>query len=278
MMKEDCREFGWHQKKGVTFGCFSSLEATGLVQHGFSTRLGGVSTGPYASMNLAYNSGDNHEHVTENFQRFTSALNVDWKMTVLTHQTHETGIRRVTRQDIGKGLYRERDYQRVDGLITNEPGIPLMTFHADCVPLYLVDPVHQAVGLGHAGWRGTVKQLAVKMVQAMTAAYGSKPADLLAAIGPAIDGCCFLIREDVYGSFLSALPFSKSMIHQVNQQQWRLSLPDINQQLLMQAGIVKSNIILSKTCTCCHPSMLFSHRAHGQQRGTMAALIQLKHA
>ncbi|SMP44663.1 peptidoglycan editing factor PgeF [Anoxynatronum buryatiense] len=274
-MESAHQHFLWRETSGVTYGYFPAFEATGIVNHGFSTRLGGVSTGSYETMNLAYNSGDHPGHVTENYRRFTGALGVDWQLAVLTHQTHETCIRQVTRQDAGKGLAQKRDYSHVDALITNEPGIPLMTFHADCVPLYILDPVNKAIGLGHAGWRGTVSQLAVKLVQEMTAAYGSKPRNLLAAIGPAIDACCYLIREDVYSSFREKLPLADTSISPVNDQQWRLSLPEINRQLFMQAGIMNNRIIQSQVCTCCHASILFSHRAHGQQRGTMAALMQL---
>ena len=156
------------------------------MSHGFSTRLGGVSQGNYATMNFTFTRGDKQEHVMENYRRMARALNVDLERMVLSYQTHTTNVRRVAREDEGKGIVRARDYKDVDGLITDVQGITLVTFYADCVPLYFLDPVHRAIGLSHSGWRGTVKRMGKVTLEAMAEAYGTSPADVLCCIGPSI--------------------------------------------------------------------------------------------
>ena len=171
-------------KNGVTYLTFPALEATGIVTHAFSTRMGGVSEGWYSTMNFSFTRGDSREHVLENYNRMAVALGVDLEKMVLTWQTHTTNIRIVSEDDLGKGVVKDRDYRDIDGLLTNMPGVTLVTFFADCVPLYFVDPKHRAVGLAHSGWRGTVNRMGEKMVNAMKREYGSNPQDLICCVGP----------------------------------------------------------------------------------------------
>jgi hypothetical protein len=182
------------------------LEATGMVEHCFTTRLGGVSEGIFATMNLSFTRGDKRESVETNYRRLAEAMKVDCERFVFTDQTHTVNVRRVTAEDAGKGLTRERDYQDVDGLITNEPGIVLSTFFADCVPLYFVDPVHRAIGMIHSGWRGTVGRMGKVTIEAMAEAYGTRPEDLICAIGPSICQDCYEVGEDVAAAFRAAFP------------------------------------------------------------------------
>ena len=175
------------------------LKETGIVCHGFSTRLGGVSTGYYESLNLSFDRGDDPEHVRENFRRIGDAIGVSCEDMVMAKQTHTTNVRLVTEEDRGKGVVRERDYTDVDGLITNIPGICLVTSYADCVPLYFVDPVHHAIGLSHSGWRGTVGKIGKHTVEMMKEAFGSRPEDLLAAVGPSVCMDCYEVSEDEIG-------------------------------------------------------------------------------
>ena len=154
---------------------FPLLEKTEAVRHLFSTRIGGVSEGEYASMNFSIARGDREEAVLENYKRIAGILGCDINDMVASHQTHTTNIRRVTGADRGKGISRERDYENVDGLMTDEPGIVLVTYYADCVPLYFVDPVHRAIGLAHSGWRGTAERMGECMARAMQDAFGSRP-------------------------------------------------------------------------------------------------------
>ena len=180
---------------------YPSFEETGLVKHGISTRFGGVSKGIFSSMNLSFSRGDDREAVMENFRRLAEALEVDDRKFVFTDQTHTTNVRKVTAADAGKGLTRERDYRDVDGLITDEPGLVLSTFYADCVPLLFLDPVHRAIGLSHSGWRGTVGRMGAVTVAAMQREYGSRPRDLLCAVGPSICQDCYEVGDDVAKEF-----------------------------------------------------------------------------
>ena len=135
---------------------FPLIEETGAVRHLFSTRLGGVSDGIFASMNLSYTRGDEKAAVDENYRRIAGLLGCEPEDIVCSDQTHTTNIRVVEEKDKGKGIIRPKDYTDIDGLITNVPGIVLATFYADCVPLFFIDTEKKAVGLSHSGWRGTV--------------------------------------------------------------------------------------------------------------------------
>ena len=165
--KQEMAVLDYQTANGVPYLAFPALERTGIVCHGFSTRMGGVSTGVYSTMNFAFLKGDDPDHVRENYRRMAKAIGVDEEKMVLSWQTHTTNIRKVTEDDAGKGITRERDYHDIDGLITDVPGLTLVTFYADCVPLYFLDPVRRAVGLSHSGWRGTVGRMGQATVEAM---------------------------------------------------------------------------------------------------------------
>ena len=149
------------EQQGVSFLTFPQLARFPWLNQAFSTRLGGVSPGEVSSMNLNFNRGDLDENVLENYRRFCRAAGFEFDSLVASAQDHHTEIRRVTAEQAGVGSWKPRDRQSVDGLITDEPGVTLVTYYADCVPLYFVDPVHRAIGLAHAGWRGTVAGMAV---------------------------------------------------------------------------------------------------------------------
>lgn len=191
---------------GVTYLIFPGLEKTGAVRHLFSTREGGVSEEIYATMNLSYTRGDKKEAVDENYRRIAAVLECRTEDMVCSDQTHTDHIRLVTDKDRGKGVVKPKDYRDVDGLITQERGIVLCTFFADCVPLFFVDPVRRAIGLSHSGWRGTVQKIGKKTVEEMGRAFGTKPEDIHAAIGPSICQDCYEVSEDVIGEFRRAFP------------------------------------------------------------------------
>ncbi|MDY2661269.1 MAG: polyphenol oxidase family protein, partial [Bariatricus massiliensis] len=191
---------------GVLFLEFPLLSETGVVRHGISTREGGVSEGIYRSMNLSFARGDKEEHVMENYRRIGAAIGVSPDRMTASSQTHTTNVRAVTEDDIGKGIVYPRDYTDVDGLMTNLPDVCLVTYYADCVPLLFVDPVHRAIASSHSGWRGTVNRMGEITVQAMQRAYGSRPEDIVAAIGPSICQDCYEVSEDVIERFRAAFP------------------------------------------------------------------------
>lgn len=263
---------------GVPYLSFPLLERTGLVRHGFSTRLGGASQGKFATMNFTFTRGDNPEHVRENYRRMACALGVDMDRMVLSYQTHTTNVRTVTEKDCGKGITRERDYQDVDGLITNIPGITLVTFYADCVPLYFLDPVCHAIGLSHSGWRGTVKRMGAVTVKRMEEEYGTRPEDIIACIGPSICRDCYEVGEEVAAEFKQAFceKYHKELLIPKENGKYLLDLWRANEIVLLEAGIRPEHIQVTDICTHCNPEYLFSHRTLGNERGNLAAFLCLR--
>lgn len=270
MRKESTEPLLIREKDGVTGLLFSALENSGMVNHAFSTRIGGVSEGNFASMNFSFTRGDNPEHVKENYRRMAQFLNVDMQRMVLSHQTHTTNVRVVTEADAGKGVVRERDYQDVDGLVTNVPGITLVTFYADCVPLYILDPVHQAIGLSHSGWRGTVNRMGEETLRVMNRVYGTKTSEVIVCIGPSICRDCFEVGKEVADCFEPNLSYRKE------NGKYQLDLWWANQNIFLNAGVLKEQIHITDICTKCNSKWLFSHRKHGENRGNLAAFLSLK--
>ena len=264
---------------GVPYFAFPALEESGTVVHGFSSRLGGVSEGYFSTMNFSASRGDEPEAVLENFGRMAAALGVERDRMVVSWQTHTSNIRLVTEEDAGKGVIRPRDYRDVDGLITNVPGITLVTLYADCVPIYLADPVKRAIGLCHSGWRGTVQGIGEKTVKEMEAAFGSNPKDLIACIGPSICADCFEVGEEVAAAFKGAfLPEYHRELCPVNGHtgKYHVDLWLANRLVLERAGLKEERIFVTGLCTKCNPDIFFSHRAMGEKRGNLAAFLCLK--
>ena len=197
---------------------------------------------------------------------------------VFTHQTHTTNVRKVTEEDWGKGFSKERDYSDVDGLITNVPQTVLTTFYADCVPIYLVDPVKKAIGLCHSGWRGTVGKISHMTIARMQEEYDSDPKDILAAVGPSICQNCYEVSGDVIEQFQDSFheKYWKELFYQKENGKYQLNLWKANEIILEEAGITKEHISVTDICTCCNPQLLYSHRASKGQRGNLAAFLMIR--
>lgn len=254
------------------------FQNTGLVRHGFSTRLGGVSEGDYASLNLSFTRGDKEEAVKENFRRIGEAIGVRCEDMVFTQQTHTTNVRVATEADRGMGILRPRDYTDVDGLVTNVPGLCLVTFFADCVPLYFLDPVKKAIGLSHSGWRGTVGKIGKTTIEMMQEQYGSNPSDILAAVGPSICQDCYEVSEDVILQFKACFEeeFWSELFHGKENGKYQLNLWKANELIFLEAGIKKEHIAVTNLCTHCNSKILYSHRMTGERRGNLCAFLALK--
>ncbi len=245
------------------------------MEHLFSTRLGGVSEGIFSSMNLSYTRGDSKEAVDENYRRIADILGCRVESFVCSDQTHTTNIRKVTEGDCGKGVVIPRDYQDVDGLVTDRAGVVLATFFADCVPLYFLDARRRVIGLAHAGWRGTVGRIGKKMIDMMTAEYGCKRENIIAAIGPSICADCYEVSEDVAVQFEAE--FGNTVLRTGKQPgKYQLDLWKANAEVLLHAGLTPAQIEVTDICTCCNPSLLFSHRASKGKRGNLGAFLMLK--
>lgn len=268
------------EDNGILYFKFPLLEETGIVRHAFSTRIGGASKGYFGTMNFSFTRGDDREDVLENYRRISQVIGCDLSKMVLSHQTHTTNIRIVTEKDAGKGIWKERDYNDVDGLITNVEGMTLVTFYADCVPLYFVDPVHRAIGLSHSGWKGTVNRMGLRTIEAMSKAYDSRTEDMLACIGPSICGDCYEVSEDVAEAFLrefgSELCYGNSILIDKGNGKYQLDLWAANRIILLSGGILPKHLAVTNVCTKCNPNLLYSHRVMGDKRGNLAAFLSIK--
>lgn len=255
---------------------FDSLEGTGLVSHAFTTRPGGVSRDPYRSLNLAFHVGDSPEAVLENRRRACLALGGSPDDLVCGQQVHGDRVHVASGSDRGRGA---RDYGGIpetDALVTDRPGLILASFYADCVPVIILDPVHKAVGLAHAGWKGTLKRIAGSALKAMGTAFGTRPQDCLAAVAPAIGPCCYEVDRPVVDAMAGrGFDTSRHLIPS-GPGRWKLDLPGINREILADAGVNPKSITVAALCTCCRPDLFFSYRGQSGRCGRMASLIALK--
>ncbi len=243
------------------------------VTHAFTTRFGGVSGGIYASLNLGENRGDEPENVRENYRRLKAALGLD--RLCFTRQIHETAVRYVTSAD-AREPFDPLPYA-CDGLVTDEPGLGLIIFTADCIPLLFHDPVRKIIAASHAGWRGTVADIAGKTVEAM-ARLGSDPADIRAAIGPGISRCCFETGPEVPEAVMAVLgKEGREYIDDPggDEDKFFVDLKGVNRALLIRAGVRSENIAVSDECTVCKSEKYWSHRATRGERGSQASVIAL---
>lgn len=265
-------------EKEVPYLEYPLLKDTKIVHHGFSTRLGGVSQGCYASLNLSFTRGDDEAAVRENYHRIAKSIGVKCENMVLSQQTHTTNVRVVTEKDKGKGIVKPLDYTDVDGMVTNIHGICLVTFYADCVPLYFVDPVQKAIGLSHSGWRGTVGKIGKETIRKMEEQYGSDPKDILAAVGPSICKDCYEVSEDVILEFQKNFKerYWKDLFYRKENGKYQLDLWKANEIIFKESGILPEHIAVTNVCTHCNSEILYSHRTSGDRRGNLAAFLALK--
>lgn len=256
-------------------GTMEYLTADGIgTPHCFTTRHGGVSTGSLESLNLGFHRGDRPENVHKNFSAVAHLMGFDLSRLVLTRQTHSDIVRAVTAADAA-GIDNHA-YPECDALITNTPGTALAVFTADCTPVLLHDPVTGAVGAVHAGWRGTAADLAGKTVRAMCDAYGCRPEDIRAAIGPNIAQCCFQTDADVPEAMLAAYGSAAKDAIRTAGDKYYVNLKTLNALSLQAAGVTEIDIC--DICTFCQSHRFWSHRATGGDRGSQGAIILCKEA
>jgi hypothetical protein len=249
------------------------------VLNAFSTRKGGVSENQFSSMNLNFARGDDPDNVSENFRRFAAAIGTDVDSMVYSMQTHTTNVVRVGRADRGNGVTRPQRFRDVDGLVTNEPGVCLVTTYADCIPLYFVDVANRAIGLSHSGWRGTVGRISDRTLELMGREFGTKPQDVVCFVGPGICRECYEVGQDVADAFIAS--YTKGQLggvlfDGVQEGKYQLDLWRANVVNLLEAGVPEDNIQVTDICTCCNADFLFSHRASKGSRGGLCGFLEIR--
>ena len=260
--------------KTVTSGKMEYLAAEGIAApHCFTTRRGGVSADYLDSLNLGIHRGDDPGNVAENFRILAHAMGVEPAQLVVTRQIHSDIVRQVGRADWGKHIL-DGASPECDALITNAPGTALVVFTADCTPILLHDPMTGAVGAVHAGWRGTAAGIAQKTVEAMVSAFGCRPKNIRAAIGPNIGACCFETDKDVPDAMVTALGAEAADCIRATGQKYYVNLKEINARFLRRAGV--THIEIASHCTACQPELFWSHRVTGGRRGSQGAVIVCK--
>lgn len=274
MIREKTENYQLHKEGERQYLTFCRMDQYKELRHLFTTRRGGVSEGCCASWNFGERHLDTDENILQNFEILGQVLGADTDQMVTSAQTHTTNIKVVTAEDRGKGVVRERNYKDIDGLVTDERNIAIITGHADCNAIFFFDPVRQVIGLAHSGWRGTLAGIGAAMVSKMKTEYGCSPSDIIAGIGPSLCQDCFEVDEDVALAFFDADAAYRDFAYERGSKT-HIDLRGIIRRDLMAAGLEPGNLSDMGLCTKCNKDLFFSHRGHQGKRGLMIAAMML---
>jgi len=257
---------------------FKNLSKFREISHFVSSRIGGCSTPPYASLNLSFNVGDDPQKVLKNRQRLAEAIGNPLSNLTTAKQIHDCRVTVVSEPLRGNGA---TDYSgaidATDAMVTRVPEICLMILLADCVPMILYDPIKRVVGVTHAGWRGTLQAIAQKTVRVFQRDFGTSPQDMVAAIGPSIGPCCYEVGPSVLSQIEHLWGTSKGYVRKESSgDKEHFDLWEANRRQLMRAGIPTGNIEIAKICTHHHPDLFFSYRHAKGKTGRFGAGIFLR--
>lgn len=264
----------------------------------YTTRLGGVSTGNQASLNLSHKMETNPEHIRTNFELVAKALETEASRLVGGDQTHTNVVRVVDASDAGHNVTKPKSFFDVDALVTSDPSVALFVTTADCVPILFYDPVKRVVGAAHSGWKGTCNGIAAKVIECMRDEFGTNPADVLVSIGPSICQDCYEVSADLYEAFSTSEYYTMTEVEDIFRKKstdminagstalenavgttspvkYQLDLWKANEYVLLNSGVLRKNIETTCLCTCCNPEVLYSHRASHGRRGGLGAFIRL---
>ncbi len=262
--------FELREKDGVKYLVITEFEDTGLVNHCFSTRIGGVSEGEAGTLNFGFSRKDTRENVLENFRIICKTIDVDFNRLVLTDQVHDNKVYKVTEKDEGKGIICESDIKCIDAFITDVPGIPIVTFHADCIPVFFLDVENKAIGLAHSGWKGTYSNISKNVVDKMMEEYGTNPDDLICGIGPSILECHFEVDEDLAGKF--SQKYGRDFVKMYEKP--HINLTAIVEKQLRDCGVKR--VLQSGICTFCNNDIYYSYRGDNHKTGSLISIMALK--
>ena len=267
--------FGISEKGGVYVVTSDLLSQRGGVKHGFSTRPGGVSAPPFDSLNLGTTRPEPWENIMENYRRFSAACGVEFSELTLVRHEHGTNILRLDAKDAGRGITRE-PFGFCDGFVTNDPGVTLVTAHADCSAFFLYDERTRSIGLAHAGWKGMFGRIGQKLVERLNKEYGADPKDIVAAVGPCICENCFEVDLSLAESFAREFDCPDIFFEKPTAPgKGFVSLRAAAVIQLMDAGVPIENISVIPLCTYERSDLFFSYRRDGKGTGSMAAFMKL---
>lgn len=272
-MDFDSSVFTLNTVDGVSYLTFNALSSIPFIRHAFSTKLGEGSLTKHP-MDMSFDH-DDYDAVTHNYKLLCSAAGLDYTSLVASSQDHHTFVRVCTSAQKGIGVYRKKDIMSVDALVTIEPGVTLCTYYADCTPIFFVDTVTHAIGLAHAGWRGTVGRIAQKVTDTMKESFGTDPADVVCAIGPNISVCCYEVDKPCADEFYALGLDSDRFVFPKEGGKYMVDMLECNRQILVESGVKPENITLSDICTQHNSDLLWSHRATKGDRGLMCAMLRI---
>ena len=257
--------FELRERNGVKFFIIPAFESTGIVRHGFSAK----------PLDFAIKKQDKRNEAILNFREFCKILGVNHENLVLSDQIHDDKVYYAKEEDRGKGIFKDSDIKGQDALITDRKNVALVTFYADCVPLFFLDKEKPAIGLAHSGWRGTAKRVGKKTILKMVEYFRTNPENLLAGIGPCIGRCCLEVDEPVIDVFRKENFNCEDFTLYKGKGKWMMDLTLANKIILMEAGVKEKNIIESGYCTFCNQDLLFSYRREKEKAGSLVAIIEL---
>lgn len=264
------RPYAFHDSDGLIYVTSSPLEAFSGLSHAFSTRLGGVSKGPFATCNLGMAPGEESDNVVENRRRLFKALRLPHGPLTTVNQVHSARVVSI-RAPIERGATAEA----ADAMLTDCVEVPLAVFHADCFPLIIYDPEAKALGLAHAGREGLRQGIGRALVESMVKELGSDPQDLHAALGPGIRACCYEVGPEVEESWRATSPWADKVIVPAPSGRAHLDLPEVMQAQLLSLGLRRDRIHDTGLCTACRTDTFFSYRADGPGTGRLMTLAVL---
>lgn len=259
---------------------FNNLAQFASITHFISTRTGGISEAPYDSLNISFATGDRDDRVQLNRRKLCAAASIPVESLTASQLIHSDCISVVSKDFRGKGsLDSKSAIPNTDSLITNDRGICLFVAVADCVPILIYDPTHNAIGLIHAGRRGTLKQITATTIAALHTHFDSSPKDLVVGIGPSIGPCCYLVQQDTIKEARAAFSdFGSSFISRISTDgTGYLDLWNANEAQLIKAGVQKQNIERADICTLHNRDVFFSARSSTGPTGRFAAGLMLRH-
>ncbi len=256
---------------------FTPFDTLDWLNCGFSTRIGGVSTGCHESLNLGFERDDVRENVEENFRRFGVSAGFDTKNICLPSQWHTNNIRIAGPEHCCGSRYEKKTNTPVDGQITDKKGIVLLAYGADCVPVYIADTVNHAIGLVHSGWKGTLNSISADALNLMKKEYGTDPENVIVVIGPSISSKNYEVGFDVAEHFINKhnidVTENSAIVRLGRSRKYQLDLWEANRRNLLSGGVPEKNIFISGLCTFDEKTLFYSHRRDGNARGVMAGFM-----